>query len=130
MIIGIGSDLVEIGRVADLLNKHPQRFIERILTPEEQSIFKTKSQPTHWLAKRFAAKEAVAKALGTGFSQGVSFTDIHISNSALGQPHVALTGPAHDWLAHRATHWAIHLSLTDERRYAQAFVVIEQVRSL
>jgi holo-[acyl-carrier protein] synthase len=127
MIIGIGSDLVEIERIAQLLTKHGERFVERILTEAERARFAQKPEQTraHWLAKRFAAKEAVAKALGTGFSQGISFQSMEISNDPLGKPEVSLLGKAKDLLDKRTNHWSVHLSLTDERRYAQAFAVIE-----
>jgi holo-[acyl-carrier protein] synthase len=128
MIIGIGSDLCDIRRIEKSLARHGDRFVQRLFTPIEQTRALRKAKPAATYAKRFAAKEACAKALGTGLSQGVFWRDMGVVNQRSGQPTMALTGGAADRLAqltpagHRAV---IHLTMTDEHPYAQAFVVIE-----
>jgi holo-[acyl-carrier protein] synthase len=128
MIIGIGSDLCDIRRIEKSLARHGDRFVGRLFTPVEQARATRKAKPAATYAKRFAAKEACAKALGTGLSQGVFWRDMGVVNQRSGQPTMALTGGAAERLArltpvgHRAV---IHLTITDEHPYAQAFVVIE-----
>ena len=128
MIIGIGSDLTNIDRIASSLEKYGERFMQRIFTPTEQAkaAQRTNQAPTY--AKRFAAKEACAKALGTGIFRGVFFRDMEVINLPSGQPTLRLTGGAREKLntltpAGMSAH--IHLSLTDDHPWAQAFVVIE-----
>lgn len=124
MVVGIGTDLVEVARIESLYQKHPNGFSARVLSPSEQEQFSHQAQPAHFLAKRWAAKEAIAKALGTGFRQGVSFADMTITHSELGQPIIELTGKTADIAdAIGITHWSI--SLSDEKHYALAFVVAE-----
>jgi holo-[acyl-carrier protein] synthase len=128
MIIGIGSDLCDIRRIEKSLARYGDRFVERLFTPVEKARAQRKAKPASTYAKRFAAKEACAKALGTGLSQGVFWRDMGVVNQRSGQPTMALTGGAAERLArlmpagHRAV---IHLTITDEHPYAQAFVVIE-----
>lgn len=128
MIIGIGSDLSDIRRVADTLDRFGERFTHRIFTEIERSRSERKPDRAASYAKRFAAKEACAKALGTGLRRGVFWRDMGVVNMRSGQPTLALTGGAAARLAeitpdgHRAV---IHLSLTDDHPYAQAFVIIE-----
>ncbi|MCV2403837.1 holo-ACP synthase [Marinomonas sp. C2222] len=125
MIIGIGTDLVDITRIADSIERVGERFIQRILTPEEiarWSNISNKEQANAYVAKRFAAKEAAVKALGTGIGSGVSFQHFSVSNLASGQPVLEVD----DCIAARfnfPVNW--HLSLTDELAYAQAFVILE-----
>src|SRR5438132_589933 len=88
MILGIGNDIVEIERIKAILVRYPQRFLQRILTPFEQEYCLKFKEPAIHLAGRFAAKEAISKALGTGFSQGLSWLDIEIRNDAKGKPVV------------------------------------------
>ena len=131
MIIGIGSDLCDIRRVEETLERFGQRFIERCFTPVEQARSERRAQRAASYAKRFAAKEACAKALGTGIRAGIFWRDMGVVNLKSGQPTMALTGGAAERLAamtpagHRAV---IHLTITDEHPLAQAFVVIEAVR--
>ena len=129
MIIAIGSDLCNIERIENSLNRFGERFETRVFTAVERA--KAASRPftkAGTLAKRFAAKEAFAKAVGTGFKAGVFMADIGVVNSASGAPTLALTGGAAARLAaltppgHTAV---VHLTLTDDHPWAQAFVVIE-----
>ncbi|RUX32971.1 holo-ACP synthase [Mesorhizobium sp. M7A.F.Ca.US.011.01.1.1] len=128
MIIGIGSDLIDIRRIEKSLERHGQRFIQRIYTEIEQARSENRRARAASYAKRFAAKEACAKALGTGLAQGVFWRDMGVVNLASGAPTMALTGGAQARLdkilpkGHRAS---IHLTITDDFPLAQAFVIIE-----
>ena len=123
-IVGIGTDLVEIKRIEKVLVAHPDRFPQRILAEEELAVFREHLLPLHFLAKRFAAKEAGAKALGTGIRRNICFTDFVVSNGADGNPIMQLTGCAAEQMQ-KIGGRTVHLSLTDERNFAQAFVIIE-----
>jgi len=130
MIVGIGSDLADIRRVRASLEKFGDRFVNRIYTDIERARSERKIDPAASYAKRFAAKEACAKALGTGMSQGVFWRDMGVINLPTGKPTLALTGGAAARLATLIPQGMtanIHLSLTDEDPYAQAFVIIEAV---
>ncbi len=133
MIIGIGSDIVDMRRIARLLERHGPRFLHRVYAPLERQVAAGHADPVPYLARRFAAKEAVAKALGTGFRQGVGWTDIAIVSDDLGAPKARLSGRAAARLQ-RITppeHVAvIHVSLSDEPPHALAFVIIEAHRPL
>ena len=128
MIVGIGSDLSDIRRVENTLERFGERFTQRIFTDIERTRSERKADRAASYAKRFAAKEACAKALGTGMRRGVFWRDMGVVNLRSGQPTMALTGGALERLqaitpdGHRAV---IHLSLTDDHPYAQAFVIIE-----
>ena len=128
MIIGLGSDLSDIRRIEKTLERHGERFTHRIFTELERARSERKADRAASYAKRFAAKEACAKALGTGMRRGVFWRDMGVVNLRSGQPTMALTGGAHGRLleimppGHRPV---IHLSLTDDHPYAQAFVIIE-----
>lgn len=128
MIIGIGSDLIDIRRIEKSLERHGQRFIRRIYTEVEQARSEGRRARAASYAKRFAAKEACAKALGTGLAQGVFWRDMGVINLPSGAPTMALTGGALARLdkilpsGHRV---AIHLTITDDFPLAQAFVIIE-----
>ncbi|MES2894498.1 MAG: holo-ACP synthase [Pseudomonadota bacterium] len=128
MIIGMGSDLSDIRRVTKTLERHGERFTNRVFTEIERSRSERKPDRAASYAKRFAAKEACAKALGTGMRRGVFWRDMGVVNLRSGQPTMALTGGALARLSQimpPGHHAAIHLSLTDEHPYAQAFVIIE-----
>lgn len=128
MIIGMGSDLSDIRRVAKTLERHGERFTNRVFTEIERSRSERKPDRAASYAKRFAAKEACAKALGTGMRRGVFWRDMGVVNLRSGQPTMSLTGGALARLSQimpPGHHAAIHLSLTDEHPYAQAFVIIE-----
>lgn len=124
MILGIGTDLVEIARIRGALERHGSRLAERVLGPEERERLPA-NDPAAWLAKRFATKEAVAKALGTGFRDGLRLVDIQTRHDDHGRPEVALAGRARERFD-RMGAGQISLSVTDERAYALAFVVISR----
>lgn len=133
MIVGIGADLTDIRRIADSLERFGERFVQRLFTPVEQARSERKADAMGGraasYAKRFAAKEACAKALGTGVPRrGVHWRDMGVVNMRSGQPTMALTGGAGERLAALTPPGhtiVIHLTITDEPPYAQAFVVIE-----
>jgi holo-[acyl-carrier protein] synthase len=130
MIIGIGSDLCDIRRIEDTLTRFGDRFIQRCFTEIEQARSERRADRSSSYAKRFAAKEACAKALGTGIRGGVFWRDMGVVNLRSGQPTMALAGGAAERLAALlpAGHEArIHLTITDEFPHAQAFIVIEAV---
>ena len=128
MIIGVGADLCDIRRIQTSLDRFGDRFKQRCFTGIERTRSDRKPDPAWSYAKRFAAKEACAKALGTGMRADVDWRDMGVVNMRSGQPTMALTGHAADHLArllpdgHQAR---IHLTLSDEHPYALAFVVIE-----
>jgi len=123
LIHGIGSDIVSLGRVARIYSKFPGRFAERILNRSELEAFARAHDRVAFLGKRFAVKEAAAKALGTGFSGGVAMCDIVLEHDALGKPILSFTGCT----AQRCREMRIgesHVSVSDERDYALAFVIM------
>lgn len=130
MILGIGSDLVDIRRIEKSLERHGERFIARIFTEVEKARAEGRAGRIACYAKRFAAKEACSKALGSGISEGVFWRDMGVVNLPSGRPTMHLTGAAAEKLErltppdHRAV---IHLTITDEFPMAQAFVIIEAV---
>ncbi|MBZ9655078.1 holo-ACP synthase [Phyllobacterium lublinensis] len=131
MIIGIGSDLIDIRRIEKTLERHGQRFIDRVYTPVEQAKSERRKQRAASYAKRFAAKEACAKALGTGLAQGVFWRDMGVVNLPSGAPTMKLANGAADRLnAITPSGYAsrIHLTITDDFPLAQAFVIIEAVK--
>ncbi|MDY6828743.1 MAG: holo-ACP synthase [Pseudomonadota bacterium] len=123
MIIGIGTDVVAVVRMAALWQRQGMRLGRRILAPEELDGLARSSRPAHYLAKRFAAKEAFAKALGTGLGGGVFLRHIAVEHDGAGAPRLALSGQAAELLSARRAR--CHLSISDERDCAIAFVVIE-----
>jgi|SRR5690554_565310 holo-[acyl-carrier protein] synthase len=123
MIFGIGTDIVEIDRIRQALARTP-RLPQRILTPEEQDAFNRSARPEVFLAKRFAAKEAAVKALGTGIGRGISWQHFRVEHDALGRPLLRLTGAAEALAQQQGIgHW--HLSYSDERAQVIAFVIAE-----
>jgi holo-[acyl-carrier protein] synthase len=128
VIIGIGSDLTDIRRIQASLERFGERFTNRVFTDIERRRSERKPDQAASYAKRFAAKEACAKALGTGLKRGVYLADMGVVNAPSGQPTMALTGGAARRLAAlipQGMNGYIHVSLTDDHPYAQAFVVIE-----
>jgi holo-[acyl-carrier protein] synthase len=128
MIIGLGSDLCDIRRIQASLDRFGDRFTNRVFTDVERARSDRKPDRAASYAKRFAAKEACAKALGTGLRHGVFWRDMGVVNLRTGRPTLALTGGAAERLkamTPEGCEAAIHLSLTDEVPYAQAFVIIE-----
>jgi holo-[acyl-carrier protein] synthase len=128
MILGIGTDLANIDRIQGTLDRFGDRFRNRVFTEVEQRKAERRKDVAGTYAKRWAAKEACSKALGTGLRMGISWRDMAVSNLRTGQPVMEVTG----WAAERlvdmtpAGHEAIiHVTLTDDHPWAQAFVVIE-----
>ena len=122
-IVGIGTDIVEIVRIEQALQRQPG-LVKRLLTDNEQAEFANAKQPGRFLAKRFAAKEAGLKALGIGLQNGMSWQHLEIGHTPLGQPLLHFSGAAQE----RAVQLQVansHLSLSDEAHYAQAMVVLE-----
>lgn len=128
MIVGMGSDLIDIRRVEKSIARFGERFTHRCFTDIERARSDRRKNRAESYAKRFAAKEACSKALGTGLAQGVFWKDMGVVNLPSGKPTMALTGGAGEQLAellpagHKAV---IHVTITDEYPYAQAFVIIE-----
>ncbi|WP_438952625.1 holo-ACP synthase [Porticoccus sp.] len=122
MIIAIGTDIVQVARISEALNRRGRDFAERILCPRELALFDRKPSPAAYLAKRFAAKEALSKALGTGIGK-VSWQDIETVNDSSGAPAFLLMGNAKKQLQKLGANHAL-LSLSDERDFAVAFVVL------
>ncbi len=128
MILGVGTDLANIERITGTLERFGDRFRNRVFTDTEQAKAERRKDVAGTYAKRWAAKEACSKALGTGLRMGISWKDMSVENLETGQPVMSVTGWAAERLAqmtppgHEAT---IHVSLTDDHPWAQAFVVIE-----
>ncbi|HWK13361.1 MAG TPA: holo-ACP synthase [Rhizobiaceae bacterium] len=130
MIVGIGSDLTDIRRIERSLERFGDRFIQRVFTPVEQSRSERRRHRGPSYAKRFAAKEACAKALGTGLRRGVFWRDMGVVNLPGGKPTMQLTGGAAEHLQRLIPHGyrpVVHLTITDDFPWAQAFVIIEAV---
>jgi holo-[acyl-carrier protein] synthase len=130
MILGIGNDIIDIRRIEKTIAKHGQRFIDRIYTDVEKRKSERRAQRVASYAKRFAAKEACSKALGTGLSNGVYWRDMGVVNLPSGKPTLQLTNGAAAQLARMVPVGrtaAIHLTMTDEYPYAQAIVIIEAI---
>ncbi len=128
MILGIGTDLANIERIAGTLERFGDRFRTRVFTETEQARAGRRADTAGTYAKRWAAKEACSKALGTGLRMGIAWKDMSVSNLETGQPVMAVTGWAAERLARMTPpeHEAlIHVTLTDDHPWAQAFVVIE-----
>ena len=128
MILGIGTDLANIDRIQATLNRFGDRFRNRVFTPTEVAKAARRADEAGTLAKRWAAKEACSKALGTGLAMGISWRDMAVTNLRSGQPVMALTGWAAEKLAAMTPaghHAVVHVTLTDDHPWAQAFVVIE-----
>ncbi len=124
MIVGIGTDIAQRSRIAATLDRLGESFARRILCEAELKDFQNSAQPAAFLTKRFAAKEAAGKALGTGIGRGVSFQHIQINHDENGAPVLLLSAGAADRLALLGGQKA-HISISDEAEYATAFVVLE-----
>lgn len=130
MIIGIGSDITDARRVAEVLERHGERFLDRVFTPVERAKSDRRARRAESYAKRFAAKEACAKALGTGLAQGVFWRDMGVVNLPSGRPTMELTGGARvrlDAITPPGYEARIDLTITDDGPLAQAFVIISAV---
>ncbi len=131
MILGIGNDIVDIRRIEKTLDRFGARFTDRVFTEVERTKSDRRRQRAASYAKRFAAKEACSKALGTGFRKGVFWRDLGVVNEPSGRPTLHLTGGAADHLDNMTPdgHDAVvHLTITDDHPYAQAVVIISAVQ--
>jgi len=124
MIYGVGTDIVSIERIQKIILKNREGLIKRVLTEHEQALFANKADSAAFCAKRFAAKEAFSKALGTGIGRAVSFQDLTIRNNDNGKPHFIPSEKLRLYLLEKGVKQA-HLSISDESQYAVAFVVLE-----
>ena len=123
MIFGIGTDIVRVARMHKNIERYGEKFAERILTSAEMEEYRCEARPAHFLAKRFAAKEAAAKAMGTGFRDGLHFHHIGVGHDAAGKPRLEFTDEAAAFVqAHGITN--VHVSLADEEDHAVAFVTL------
>lgn len=124
MIIGVGTDIVDVERIEKVYKKQGDTFAKRLLSDAELEEFKNQLYPERFLAKRWALKEAVSKALGTGIAQGVRFKDMTVAHQESGQPFLLLAGSTLEKSNELGiTHWAI--SISDEKHHTVAFVVAE-----
>ena len=131
MILGIGNDIVDIRRIEQTLERFGERFTNRIFTEIERTKSDRRHQRAASYAKRFAAKEACSKALGTGFRKGVFWRDLGVVNEPSGRPTLKITGNAADHLASMTPEGhvpVVHLTITDDHPYAQAVVIISAIR--
>ncbi|WP_334133643.1 holo-ACP synthase [Tepidimonas sp.] len=129
MIVGIGTDLCDVRRIAAALQRHGVRFAARILGPQEQAVWMQRSQRwpergVRYLGTRFAAKEAFSKAIGLGMRSPMTWRDCEIVNRPGGQPSVVLHGALRRWCDERG--WRAHVSVSDEGDFVAAFVVVER----
>lgn len=121
MITGVGTDIIEIERIDQSIEKYGKKFLDRLFSPEEQSYCDKHKESARHYAGRFAAKEAVVKALGTGISEGTAWLDIEVLNDPQGKPMVLLSNA----LREKHGHPRIHLSISHNKSYATAFAVCE-----
>ena len=126
MIFGIGTDIVRVARMQQNLERYQERFAARLLTPAELEDFRVYPKKANFLAKRFAAKEAAAKAIGLGFRHGLHLRDIGVAHDTYGKPSLVFSGFAAKFLEQHGIASA-HLSLSDEEDLAIAFVTLETV---
>ncbi len=126
MIYGIGHDIVDNQRINKLIVRYQQRFLQHILTPLEINIYTSGTSSSNFVAKRFAAKEAFAKACGTGLRSPILLTNISILNDSLGRPYLVLAEELVAWLnSSGISQW--HLTLSDEKQFSSAVVVLEKL---
>ncbi len=124
-IFGIGVDMVNIDRIKKIHQKYGKRFVNRILNSSELELFHQTNDQDRFLANRFAGKEAATKALGTGFSQGVTWKDFGVSNKSSGQPKLILSNKVEKLFITKGI-TSSHISLTDELPWSMAFVILEK----
>lgn len=131
MIIGIGTDLVRISRIENLYKKYNEKFLNKLLSSEEYKKFSSLKniKGMKYLAKRFAAKEAFVKSLGTGFNSNVYLKDISISNDENGKPYYDISTKLDRYIKNtfNISKYSINLSITDDREYANAIAIIEKL---
>ena len=125
MIFGIGTDIVAVARLGKLYERHGERALGKLLAPSERDDFERAADPARFLAKRFAAKEALGKALGIGVAAPATLGNSAVVHDELGKPAFAYAPALADYLAERGL--TAHLSISDEQDFALAFVVLERV---
>lgn len=125
MIHGVGTDIVAVARLAEMVERHGERALDKVLAPEERDECRACADRARFLAKRFAAKEALAKALGTGVRAPVLLTAIAVAHDEHGKPEFRYGTELDAFLARQGLR--AHLSISDERDYAVAFVVVEKI---
>lgn len=125
MIHGVGTDIAAVARLAALYEKHGERVLEKLLAPAEREGFERAADKGRFLAKRFAAKEAFGKALGIGVAAPATLPNVTIDHDTLGKPVFAYAPELDAWLRERGL--IAHLSISDEKDYATAFVVVERL---
>ncbi|HBV40220.1 MAG TPA: holo-ACP synthase [Erwinia sp.] len=123
-ILGLGTDIVEIDRIEGVISRSGDRLAKRVLSENEWAQYQAHQQPVRFLAKRFAVKEAAAKAFGTGIRGGLAFNQFEVYNDALGKPGLRFFQQAAE-VAHKLGVAHVHVTLADERHYACATVIIE-----
>ena len=128
MIRGVGTDIAAVARLAALYEKHGERALEKLLAPAEREGFERAADKGRFLAKRFAAKEAFGKALGIGVAAPATLPNVAIDHDTLGKPVFAYAPELDAWLRERGL--IAHLSISDEKDYATAFVVVERLSGL
>jgi holo-[acyl-carrier protein] synthase len=129
MIVGLGIDVVEVSRIDAILKKFGDRFLERILLPEEMAYCASHKSPGPFIAARFAAKEAVSKAFGTGIGAAIGWHDIEVRHKDSGEPYVVFHGKGLDLFVSRKAN-VIHLSLSHTAASAVAVAILEQISHL
>lgn len=129
MIIGLGTDIVSVDRIAKVLEKNQQQFIERICRDNEKKYLMETGDIKARLAKIWAVKEAAVKALGTGFVEGISFKDIELKHDKSGKPEIEFFGKAAEILQAKSSNTFVNIlvSLSDDKPFAQAVVIIEKI---
>jgi len=125
VIFGIGTDIVRVARMQKNVERYGEKFAERILTGAELEEYRLETRKAHFLAKRFAAKEAAAKAMGTGFRDGLMLHHIGVTHDSAGKPQLAFSDQAAEFIAANAI-TGIHVSLADEEDNAVAFVTLSK----
>jgi len=125
-IFGIGNDIINIKRIDSSIKKNTYKFINRVFTENEIKYCRSKKNPTSYFAKRFAAKEAFSKALGTGIRKGINFKDIEVRNDSKGKPFISLKGFTKKYLLKKIKKkiYKVHLTLSDDAPWAYATVLI------
>ena len=128
MIVGIGTDICDIRRIERALERHGDRFAEKVLGPRELEVFRARrarvaARGMRYVATRFAAKEAFSKAVGLGMRMPMQWRSCQVINARSGKPEIVLSGDLADWFGARG--WKVHVTVTDESDYAAAFVVVE-----
>ena len=129
MIVGIGTDVCDVGRIARAVERHGDRFAQRVLGAQELTVWRARTarsqeRGVRYLATRFSAKEAFSKAVGLGIRMPMAWSRCEILNHSSGQPYIRLNGALADWFEGQG--WSAHVSVTDETDYAASFVVVER----